>query len=79
MTIPNLFRILAAIIFIALAVFLALLVPAHPADSCQEDEAWIAVDHHALDAIEDTHGVSRACRNIDDLIDMGIEVWIQNR
>ena len=44
---------------------------------CAEDEAWLAVDHHATDAVEDANGVSRACRNIDDLIDMAFEVAIQ--
>ena len=79
MTISILLRIAAAILLTALIVMVVIGNPAHPADSCQEDEAWVAVDHHALDAVEDTHGVSRACRNIDDLIDSGIEVWIQNR
>ena len=54
------------------------LVSSHPADACQEDGAWIAVDHHALDGTEDRHGVTRACRSIDDMLDSAIEVWIQN-
>ena len=50
----------------------------HPADACQEDGAWIAVDHHDADGVEDSHGVTRACRSIDDLLDSAVEVWIQN-
>ncbi len=50
----------------------------HPADQCQEDGAWVAVNWKDQDAIEDIHGVSRACRNIDDLIDTAFEVAIQN-
>ncbi len=46
---------------------------------CQEDDAWIAVDHHATDAVEDQHGVSRACRNVDQMLDTAVEVYIQNR
>ena len=78
------FRVYVAAAMLLIALMVGVLVgllgrPGHPAASCQEDGAWVAVDHHALDATEDTHGVSRACRNIDDLIDSGIEVWIQNQ
>ena len=67
------------IVMATMAIVLAFIVTdSHPADECQEDGAWIAVEHHALDGVEDRHGVTRACRSIDDLIDMGIEVWIQN-
>lgn len=45
---------------------------------CAEDDAWIAVDHHATDAVEDQHGVSRACRNVDQMLDSAVEVYIQN-
>ena len=51
---------------------------AHVPD-CAEDDAWIAVDHHATDAVEDHRGVSRACRNVDQLFDSAVEVWIQNQ
>lgn len=68
---------IVAIAVLGLALFISL-GSTHPADACQEDGAWVAVDHHALDAIEDSSGVSRACRNIDDLIDTAIEVAIQN-
>jgi hypothetical protein len=50
----------------------------HPAEECEEDGVWMFVDHHALDATEDSHGVSRACRSFDDLIDTAFEVAIQN-
>ena len=68
---------------IATGLVLAALVGAcgdvnHPADQCHEDGAWVAVDHRSTDAIEDVHGVSRACRNIDYLIDTAFEVAIQN-
>ncbi len=52
-------------------------VAPHPADQCQEDEAWIAVNWKDGDAFEDIHGVSRACRSVDQLIDWAIEVAIQ--
>ena len=55
-----------------------LLSDPHPADACEEDGAWVAVDHHALDGVQDSHGVFRACRSIDDLIDTAFEVAIQN-
>ena len=44
---------------------------------CQEDEAWIAVDYRSLDGVEDSHGVTRACRSVDQLIDYAFEVAIQ--
>ena len=44
---------------------------------CQEDEAWIAVDYRDLDGFEDSHGVTRACRSVDQLIDYAFEVAIQ--
>ena len=39
----------------------------HPADSCHEDEAWVAVDHTTPGAIEDVHGVSRMCVNVSEV------------
>lgn len=39
----------------------------HAAEACQEDEAWIAVDHNTPNAFVDSHGVTRACINIDDM------------
>lgn len=39
--------------------------PAHPADQCQEDEAWTAVHFQDPNGIEDIHGVTRACVNLD--------------
>lgn len=39
----------------------------HPADSCREDEAWVAVDYRTEGAIEDIHGVSRMCVSMDEL------------
>ena len=66
-----------AIGFIAGAALFALLI-GHPAEpDCQEDEAWIAVDYRALDGVEDSHGVTRACRNVDQLLDSYAEVLIQ--
>ncbi len=68
---------LVAALLVAVTVATLLLVPAHPAEGCAEDGAWVAVDHHSRDAVEDSHGVSRACRSIDDLIDTAFEVAIQ--
>ena len=41
--------------------------PVHPADGCREDESWTAVDYRSTDGVEDIHGVTRACRNTDDM------------
>ena len=38
----------------------------HAADACQEDENWIAVHYLDPRGREDTHGVSRACVNVED-------------
>ena len=46
---------------------------------CVEDDAWIAVDHHATDAVQDERGVHRACRNVDQMLNSAVEVWIQNQ
>ena len=61
------------------AVTMALMIKTeYRGSDCQEDDAWIAVDHHATDAVEDQHGVSRACRNVDQMLDSAVEVYIQN-
>ena len=70
------YAIAAAMAVLFIAAFL-LLAPTHPAEGCAEDGAWVAVNHHDRDAVEDSHGVSRACRNIDDVIDTAFEVAIQ--
>ncbi len=44
---------------------------------CQEDEDWAAVHYKSLDGVEDMHGVTRACRSRDQLIDYAIEIAIQ--
>ena len=69
---------LGIVTVILVIVLVTVATSSHPADACQEDGAWIAVDHHALDGTEDRHGVTRACRSIDDMLDSAIEVWIQN-
>ncbi len=62
------------------AVTMALMIKTeYRGPDCQEDDAWIAVDHHASDAVEDQHGVSRACRNVDQMLDSAVEVYIQNQ
>lgn len=72
-------KIWVGIALLTLAIVLAFIaLDSHPADACQEDGAWVAVDHHALDGVEDKHGVTRACRSIDDMLDSAVEVWIQN-
>ena len=39
----------------------------HAAEGCTEDEAWIAVDYQTPGAFEDSHGVTRACVNIEEI------------
>ena len=68
---------IAAAMAVLIVTATLLLAPTHPAEGCAEDGAWIAVNHHDRDAVEDSHGVSRACRSIDDLIDTAFEVAIQ--
>ena len=35
--------------------------PTHPADFCDEDASWAAVDYRDPLGIEDIHGVTRRC------------------
>ena len=44
---------------------------------CEEDDVWMFVDHDTPGGLVDLHGVTRACRNFDDMVDMAIEVAIQ--
>ena len=45
--------------------------------NCQEDDVWMFVDHDTPGGLVDRRGVTRACRNFDDMVDMAIEVAIQ--
>lgn len=45
--------------------------------SCHEDQAWMPVDYRSADGVEDSHGVTRACRSIDQLLDFHLEHLIQ--
>lgn len=40
----------------------------HAAEACMEDEAWVAVHFETEGAFEDSHGVTRACVNVEELI-----------
>ena len=72
----------------AAAILIALLAGLSPSPSdihprepivvdCEEDDVWIFVDQNTTDGVEDIHGVTRACRNWDQLVDWAIEVAIQ--
>lgn len=39
----------------------------HAAEACVEDEAWIAVDYQTPGAFVDSHGVTRACVNVEEI------------
>ena len=39
----------------------------HAAEGCREDEAWVAVHHNTPMSFVDSHGVTRACVNIEEL------------
>jgi len=39
----------------------------HPADNCHEDEAYTPVDYLTPGALEDVHGVTRVCVNLDEI------------
>ena len=80
-----------AVGFIAGSVAYALFIDHHPESGpladhpsvtleeidCEEDDVWMFVDHDTPGGLVDSHGVTRACRNFDDMLDMGIEVAIQ--
>ncbi len=56
-----------AVAFLAGAVFMHVIVMTPSVITCQEDEAWVTVDHHTIGAVEDEAGVSRLCVNMEEL------------
>lgn len=45
----------------------------HAADACHEDEVWAPVHYETPGAIEDVHGVSRMCINVEQYVMNQIE------
>ena len=67
--IETLRELIAAVVMLtaALTSSAAALPADHPADACHEDQAWTAVDYRDPLGVEDIHGVTRRCVNVDEM------------